>query len=105
MLSTEMSPVRPPLMLAPLLAGLGLLSTCSWGGGAAERTNDSAPVPLTVAPAVQKDAAVSLRAIGNVTAYSTASLKAQVGGGGARVSFAQGGDVKRGPLLVALVAR
>src|SRR5438093_7684670 len=105
MLSTEMSPARPPLMLAPLLAGLGLLSTCSWGGGAAERTNDSAPVPVTVAPAVQKDAPVSLRAIGNVTAYSTVSLKAQVEGRVARVYFAEGQEVKRGDLLFALDAR
>ncbi|TMB24062.1 MAG: efflux RND transporter periplasmic adaptor subunit, partial [Deltaproteobacteria bacterium] len=105
MLSTEMSPARPPLMLAPLLAGLGVLSTCSWGGGAAERTNDSAPVPVTVAPAVQKDAPVSLRAIGNVTAYSTVSLKAQVEGRVARVYFAEGQEVKRGDLLFALDAR
>ena len=105
MLSTEMSPARPPLVLAPLLAGLGVLSTCSWGGGAAERTNDSAPVPVTVAPAVQKDAPVSLRAIGNVTAYSTVSLKAQVEGRVARVYFAEGQEVKRGDLLFALDAR
>src|SRR5437867_3833667 len=105
MLSTEMSPARPPLMLAPFLAGLGVLSTCSWGGGAAERTNDSAPVPVTVAPAVQKDAPVSLRAIGNVTAYSTVSLKAQVEGRVARVYFAEGQEVKRGDLLFALDAR
>src|SRR5881396_3675465 len=105
MLSTEMSPARPPLVLAPLLAGLGLLSTCSWGGGAAERTNDSAPVPVTVAPAVQKDAPVSLRAIGNVTAYSTVSLKAQVEGRVAGVYFAEGQEVKRGDLLFALDAR
>ena len=91
-------------MLAPLLAGLGLLSTCSWGGGAAERTNP-APVPVTVAPAVQKDAPVSLRAIGNVAAYSTVSLKAQVEGRVARVHFAEGQEVKRGDLLFALDAR
>src|SRR5436305_921679 len=105
MLSTEMSPARPPLVLAPLLAGLGVLSTCSWGGGAAERTNDSAPVPVTVAPAVQKDAPVSLRAIGNVTAYTTGSLEARVEGRVARVHFAEGQEVKRGELLFSLDGR
>src|SRR5947208_2064155 len=104
MLPSDMSRLRPPAMLAPLLAGLGLLSTCSWGGGAAERTNP-APVPVTVAPAVQKDAPVSLRAIGNVAAYSTVSLKAQVEGRVARVHFAEGQEVKRGDLLFALDAR
>src|SRR2546430_15180595 len=95
MLPSDMSRLRPPAMLAPLLAGLGLLSTCSWGGGAAERTNP-APVPVTVAPAVQKDAPVSLRAIGNVAAYSTVSLKAQVEGRGAPAHLAQGAEGKRG---------
>src|SRR2546430_6305517 len=104
MLPSDMSRLRPPAMLAPLLAGLGLLSTCSWGGGAAERTNP-APVPVTVAPAVQKDAPVTLRALGNVGAYSTVSLKAQGEGRVARVYFAEGQEVKRGDLLFALDAR
>src|SRR5204862_7784985 len=93
MLPSDMSRLRPPAMLAPLLAGLGLLSTCSWGGGAAERTNP-APVPVTVAPAVQKDAPVSLRPIGNVAAYSTVSLKAQAEGRVAGVHLAHAPAVK-----------
>src|SRR3989475_1304080 len=105
MLSTEMSPARPPVVLAPFLAGLGVLSACSGGGGAAERGSDPPPVPVTVAPAVQKDAPVTLRAIGNVAAYSTVSLKAQVEGRVARVYFAEGQEVKRGDLLFALDAR
>ncbi len=99
MLSSDMSRVG----LAALLAALGLLSACS--RGAAERTNDPPPVPVTVAPAVQKDAPVTLRAIGNVAAYSTVSLKAQVEGRVARVYFAEGQEVKRGDLLFALDAR
>src|SRR5438874_1835160 len=86
MLSRDMRRVR----LAPVLAGLGLLSACSGGGGAAERASEPPPVPVTVAPAVQKDAPVTLRAIGNVAAYSTVSLKAQVEGRVARVYFADG---------------
>src|SRR3989442_14876838 len=91
--------------LATLLVALGLLSTCSWGGGAAERRSDPPPVPVTVAPAVQKDAPVTLRAIGNVAAYSTVSLKAQVEGRVARVYFAEGQGGKRGDLLFAPDAR
>src|SRR3989442_10201926 len=91
--------------LATLLVALGLLSTCSWGGGAAEHRSDPPPVPVTVAPAVQKDAPVTLRAIGNVAAYSTVSLKAQVEGRVARVYFAEGQEGKRGDLLFALDAR
>ena len=101
MLSSGMRRLR----LAPLLVGLGLSSACSWGGGAAERPSEPPPVPVTVAPAVQKDAPVSLRAIGNVAAYSTVSLKAQVEGRVARVHFAEGQEVKRGDLLFALDAR
>ena len=105
MLSSAMSRLRPPVVLAPFLAGLGVLTACSGGGGAAERASAPPPVPVTVAPAVQKDAPVSLRAIGNVTAYSTVSLKAQVEGRVARVYFAEGQEVKRGDLLFALDAR
>jgi len=105
MLSSAMSRLRPPVVLAPFLAGLGVLSACSGGGGAAERASAPPPVPVTVAPAVQKDAPVSLRAIGNVAAYSTVSLKAQVEGRVARVHFAEGQEVKRGDLLFALDAR
>jgi multidrug efflux system membrane fusion protein len=60
---------------------------------------------VTVAAAVQRDAPVTLRAIGNVAAYSTVSLKAQVEGRVARVYFAEGQEVKRGDLLFALDAR
>src|SRR2546427_3712581 len=101
MLSSDMR----RLWRAPLLAGLGLLSACSGGGGAAERGSDPPPVPVTVAPAVQKDAPVTLRAIGNVAASPTVSLKAQVEGRVARVYFAEGQEVKRGDLLFALDAR
>jgi len=67
MLPSAMGRARTPSSLSLLLAGLSLLSACS--RGAAERTNEPPPVPVTVAPAVQKDAPVTLRAIGNVAAY------------------------------------
>src|SRR5882724_13470643 len=105
MLPSDMSRLRPPAMLAPLLAGLGLLSACSGGGGAAERASEPPPVPVTVAPALLKDAPVTMRAIGNVAAYSTVFMKAQVEGRVARVYFAEGQEVKRGDLLFALDAR
>lgn len=37
-------------------------------------------VPVTVGTAIQKTVPVQLRAIGNVEAYSTVSVKARVGG-------------------------
>src|SRR5947207_16026666 len=104
MLSSAMSRLRPPVVLAPFLAGLGVLSACSGGGGAAERASAPPPVPVTVAPAVQKDAPVSLRAIGNVAAYSTVSLKAQVEGRVPGVQFAEVQEGEQGGRLSALHA-
>jgi multidrug efflux system membrane fusion protein len=53
-------------------------------------------VPVTVSTVLQKTIPVQLRAIGNVQAYSTVSIKSQVGGELTRVHFAEGQDVKKG---------
>jgi multidrug efflux system membrane fusion protein len=56
--------------------------------------NEAAPV--TVATVVQKNVPVKLRAIGNVEAYSTVSVKSQVAGQLAGVYFKEGQEVKKG---------
>jgi multidrug efflux system membrane fusion protein len=78
-----------------LTFGLALVSACSSGGGAVERRDQGPAVPVAVAAAVQRDAPVELRAIGNVRAYSTVSVKAQVEGQLARAYFTEGQEVKR----------
>jgi multidrug efflux system membrane fusion protein len=56
-------------------------------------------LPVEVAPAVQKTVPVELRAIANVQAYSTVTVKSKVGGELIRVHFTEGEDVKKGDLL------
>jgi multidrug efflux system membrane fusion protein len=56
-------------------------------------------VPVTVATASQKDVPVEIQVIGNVEAYSTITVKAQVGGQLTKVSFNEGDYVKKGELL------
>ena len=59
----------------------------------------SAPLPVTVGTVVQKTVPVQLRAIGNVQAYSTVTVKSRVAGHIVRVYFKEGEDVKKGDLL------
>jgi len=62
-------------------------------------------VPVTVSTVLQKTMPVQLRAIGNVQAYSTVSIKSQVGGELTRVHFAEGQDVKKGERLFTIDPR
>jgi multidrug efflux system membrane fusion protein len=63
------------------------------------------PVPVTIAIAVQKTVPEQIRAIGNVEAYNTVSIKAQVNGEIARVHFREGEDVHKGALLFTIDPR
>ncbi len=62
-------------------------------------------VPVRVATVAQKTVPVELRAIGNVEAYSTVSIKAQVSGELTGVHFREGDDVRKGQLLFAIDRR
>lgn len=65
----------------------------------------SAPIPVIVGAATQKTVPVQLRAIGNVQAYSTVTVKSKVGGELVRVHFTEGQDVKKGDLLFTIDPR
>lgn len=81
-------------ILTGLLSAMAALSACSdKASGKAAVTN---AVPVSVGEAVQKAVPLQLRAIGNVQAYSTVSIKSQVEGTLARVYFKEGQDVKKG---------
>jgi multidrug efflux system membrane fusion protein len=58
-----------------------------------------------VSTAIQKTVPVQLRAIGNVQAYSTVTVKSKVGGELVRVHFTEGQDVKKGDLLFTIDPR
>jgi multidrug efflux system membrane fusion protein len=62
-------------------------------------------VPVTIATATQKTMPIEVRAIGNVEAYSTVSVRAQIGGELERAYFKEGQDVKKGERLFTLDRR
>lgn len=72
------------------------------GGG---RTRGSELVPVVVVTAVQKAVPLDLRAVGNVEAYSTVSVKSQVTGVLNQAHFKEGQDVKKGQLLFTIDPR
>ncbi|WP_292701945.1 MULTISPECIES: efflux RND transporter periplasmic adaptor subunit [unclassified Nostoc] len=62
-------------------------------------------VPVVVATATQKTIPIQLSATGTVEAYSTVSVKSQVGGQLTGVYFQQGQNVKKGDLLFKIDSR
>jgi multidrug efflux system membrane fusion protein len=79
------------------IAILGL-SACSDKTASASRPAPP-PAPVSVAEAVVKYVPVEIPAVGNAEAYSTVTIKAQVGGELTSVNFQEGADVKKGDLL------
>src|SRR5213080_3797386 len=74
--------------------------------------NKAAPVaqtppaaPVFVSKAVLKSVPIEIQAIGNVEAYSTVSVKAQIGGELTVVDFKEGADVKKGDRLFVIDPR
>ena len=84
-----------------LLASLVSFPACS--GNRASATTEQAALheaaPVTVATVIQKTVPVEARAIGNVEAYSTVSVKALTGGELMKVYFKEGQEVRKGELL------
>lgn len=61
--------------------------------------------PVTVGTVTQEDVPVQIRAIGNVEAYSTVGVKAQVGGELMDIHFREGQYVKKGDPLFTIDSR
>src|SRR6266404_2090774 len=75
-------------------------------------TNKAAPAraavpaaPVSVAPAVSKTVPLEIQAVGNVEAFSTITVKAQIGGELTQVDFTEGADVKKGDRLFVIDSR
>ena len=75
------------------------------GGKGGRRGEGGGPVPVVVATVSQKDVPINIDIIGNVEAYSTISVKAQVGGVLTKVSFNEGDYVKKDDLLFTIDQR
>ncbi len=89
------------LLLAPLVC-LAVAAGCSRPQAAPPAP---ALVPVRVATVVQKTVPVQVRAIGNVEAYSTVSIKAQISGELTAVHFREGQDVRKGQPLFSIDRR
>jgi membrane fusion protein, multidrug efflux system len=91
-----------------LLLVLYLVSGCSRDASGVPKTGDQRKqmaVPVTVGMAVEKNVPVQIRAIGNVEAYSSVSVKAQIEGEIATVHFKEGQEVKTGDMLFTIDPR
>jgi multidrug efflux system membrane fusion protein len=92
-------PARSALVL--LLALLLGLAACSQE----HKAPPPPPVPVAVAEVTAKDVPIQLKAIGNVEAYSTVSIKSRLAGQLVKVNFQEGQDVKEGELLFVIDPR
>jgi membrane fusion protein, multidrug efflux system len=92
------------LTFALLLASAGCSKSTVKASGRG-RPGDGGPVPVVVAMVSQRDVPINVDVIGNVEAYSTITVKAQVGGELTKVSFHEGDSVKKGDLLFTIDAR
>jgi membrane fusion protein, multidrug efflux system len=96
--------VKPVKILCIIfLSALFMSILCACAGKS--QPTQKPPVPVTAAMAVQKTVPVQLSAIGNVEAYSTVSVKSQIGGVLTRVHFREGQDVNKGDLLFTIDPR
>jgi multidrug efflux system membrane fusion protein len=97
-----------------IAAAMSLLVTVAFaggcgsdGGGVSAATPAERPpaVPVTVASVMRRDVPLKVRAIGNVEAYRTVSVRSQVDGQLAEVHFKEGGEVATGDLLFTIDPR
>jgi multidrug efflux system membrane fusion protein len=79
-----------------LLGSLAPLAACT---RAPAQRGGQDPVPVTVGTVTRKDVPILIREIGAVEAYSTVSMKAQIGGELIEVRFHEGQDVHQGDVL------
>jgi len=90
----------PLAWLALLLTVPLLMASCS-----EPKKPPPPPVPVLVATVTEKTVPVDLKAIGNVEAYASVSIKARVGGQLVQVNFQEGHDVEKGQLLFVIDPR
>jgi multidrug efflux system membrane fusion protein len=92
-----------------LLAGCSGTGVSASGGGEGKKGGKkgfgSGDVPVTVATVAQRDVPVEIPVIGNVEAYRTISVRAQIGGELTSVNFQEGDFVKKGDPLFSIDPR
>lgn len=115
--SVSPAPVRPfrqtlwPVLLLAIVCALAGCSTSGvsaggqGGGKGGKKGFGGGDVPVTVAKASQRTVPVEEQVIGNVEAYSTISVKAQVSGQLTEMHFKEGDFVKKNDLLFVIDPR
>jgi multidrug efflux system membrane fusion protein len=91
-------------LLGTLAMALLIFEACSSSKEKSGQRSFSAN-PVTVTLAAQKDMPFLIRSVGQVQAYSTVSVKAQVGGEITGVYFKEGQNVKKGDILLTIDRR
>src|SRR5438132_10573145 len=82
-----------------------VLAGCSADKAAPAPQQQAQAAPVFVSKAVLKSVPIEIQAIGNVEAYSTVTVKTQVGGALTIVDFNEGADVKKGDRLFVIDPR
>lgn len=91
-------------MLAILVLAL-LIAGCSSNKAAPAPPSAPQAAPVLVSQAALKSIPIEIQATGNVEAYSTVAIKAQIGGELTVVDFKEGADVKKGDRLFVIDPR
>ena len=85
---------------------LGLaIAGCSTNKAAPAAKAAAPTAPVSVAHAGSKTVPLEIQAVGNVEAFSTVTVKAQIGGELTQVNFEEGADVKKGDRLFVIDPR
>ncbi len=100
--SAVVKPVKIVHFIILFAVLIAILSACS---GKPAQPPPKPPVPVTAGEVVQKNVPVQILVIGNVEAYSTVSVKSQIGGILISVHFREGQDVGKGALLFTIDPR
>ena len=88
-----------------VLSCMVLVGCTGAGSTAAAGKKGGGDVPVTVTKVTRKNVPVEIQVIGNVEAYSTIAVKAQIGGILTKVDFKEGDFVKNGDLLFTIDPR
>jgi multidrug efflux system membrane fusion protein len=102
------SAARGSVPVSLLVLSLSLVTLSSSGcSSSGEQTSveKRPPVTVRVASVEQKDIPITLRAVGTVEAYSTVTVKPQVGGILEEIHFREGQEVRKGDMLFTIDAR
>ena len=82
-----------------------LLAGCSSEKAAAVAQQQAAAAPVLVSKAMLKSVPIEIQSVGNAEAYSSVSVKSQLGGELTVVDFKEGTDVKKGDRLFVIDPR